>query len=158
MPPPRFFTRKWVRGVKTSAIAAVSRSEMRSSTASASAGIEYACERSKKNEIFNAFLSSSMVEHPAVNRRVTGSSPVWGERKRRFGAFFLSPQTGLREPLQGCMSRAKATLTEYGPWPVRLSSPVCARDGRRRRPTSASRTRVKRSRFQISPQKPQLSA
>ncbi|MDI3540884.1 MAG: hypothetical protein PWP66_422, partial [Thermosediminibacterales bacterium] len=28
--------------------------------------------------IKNAFLSSSMVEHSAVNRVVAGSSPAWG--------------------------------------------------------------------------------
>ena len=36
-----------------------------------------------------------MVEHPAVNRRVTGSSPVWGERKKALRRLFSFPQTGL---------------------------------------------------------------
>ena len=30
------------------------------------------------------FLSSSMAEHSAVNRRVVGSSPTWGAEETRF--------------------------------------------------------------------------
>ena len=41
--------------------------------------------------IFNAVLGSSMVEHPAVNRRVTGSSPVRGEKEKTpIGVFSFS--------------------------------------------------------------------
>ena len=32
------------------------------------------------NERKQTFLSSSMAEHSAVNRRVVGSSPTWGAR------------------------------------------------------------------------------
>ena len=43
---------------------------------------------------FPIILSSSMAEHSAVNRRVTGSSPVWGAKdkpislKEEIGLFF----------------------------------------------------------------------
>ena len=60
-----------------------------------------------KANAFPIFLSSSMAEHPAVNRRVVGSSPTWGATSGRLqglplfdaetenifsGTFFPSPQ------------------------------------------------------------------
>ena len=46
------------------------------------------------------FLSSSMAEHSAVNRRVVGSSPTWGAKRKqpslyKLGCFLLAPQVGL---------------------------------------------------------------
>ena len=37
----------------------------------------------------NLFLSSSMAEHSAVNRRVVGSSPTWGARNAALTAAFF---------------------------------------------------------------------
>ena len=43
--------------------------------------------------ICEPFLSSSMVEHAAVNRGVVGSSPTWGAKEKpvnaRFAGFFV---------------------------------------------------------------------
>ena len=52
------------------------------------------------------FLNSSMAEHSAVNRRVVGSSPTWGVKKKkdhpRDGPFlFFATQIKLKQiPLQ----------------------------------------------------------
>ena len=47
--------------------------------------------------ISRTFLSSSMAEHSAVNRRVVGSSPTWGanEKDRRTAVFFVALMRGL---------------------------------------------------------------
>ena len=46
-----------------------------------------------KANAFPIFLSSSMAEHPAVNRRVVGSSPTWGATNGRLKnlSFFVAP-------------------------------------------------------------------
>ena len=52
--------------------------------------------------ICEPFLSSSGVEHPAVNRSVVGSIPTWGAKKRsvntKFAGFFYIDFLGLQTP------------------------------------------------------------
>ena len=42
-----------------------------------------------KQVLKSLFRSSSMVEHPAVNRRVTGSSPVCGAKSPEYQGFLV---------------------------------------------------------------------
>ena len=69
------------------------------------------------------FLSSSMAEHSAVNRRVVGSSPTWGAEKsliNRSDFFFLLPGKNLNKLIfRQTLSRPAFSMVAT-PYPWRL--------------------------------------
>lgn len=69
-------------------------------------------------------LSSSMAEHPAVNRVVVGSSPTWGAKNPKpndFGFFCISPQAG--GPAWGYPSAIAARFYRPEKWYVQKQWP-----------------------------------
>ena len=83
------------------------------------------------------FLSSSMAEHSAVNRRVVGSSPTWGAKKpgRKTRSFCIPRRNLINMSFQRTASvralpGSNPSATSVGAAGIAGASALCLRSGR----------------------------